>query len=81
MKPFSVSFLGILGIVFFQRMHAVILFIPILVQQTDKQLFHGHLPNTIHIQFWKHACDIIQQNPVASYNIEVFRSEIVSVIV
>ena len=81
MKPLTFSFLRILFIIFFQEVKTIFPFIPVLIQQTDEQLFHRHLPDAIHIQFRQYPRNVIQEYPVAPYNIEIFRPEIIAVIV
>ncbi len=53
----------------------VFLFLPVLIKQPYKKLFHGHLPHAIHIQVRQDPCYVIQQDPVASHNIEIVRPE------
>ncbi len=36
-----------------------LLLVPILVQEPDKKLFHGHLPYPVYVQVRKHPCDVI----------------------
>ena len=65
---------------FYHRFH-LILFIPVFVQQTDKKLFHGHLGNTVNIQFREHSRDIVQEHLIAADDIEILRCKLPLIIV
>ena len=68
-------------VIFADFMYAVLFVIPILVQKPCKKLLHSHLFYAVHIKLRKHACNIVQQNVVTAYNVEILRSEIISIII
>ncbi len=63
------------------RLDMIFLFIPVLVQQANKKLLHGHLPDPVHIQVRQDTRYIIKQDPVAAHNIEILRAETLLIII
>ena len=62
-------------------MYRVLFFVPVLVQKPDKKLLHRHLTDAVHIEFRQNAGNIVQQNVVASNDIEILRPEVLLVII
>ena len=80
-KPFFTALYAVSTVIFADFMYAVLFVIPILVQKPCKKLLHSHLFYAVHIKLRKHACNIVQQNVVTAYNVEILRSEIISIII
>ena len=55
--------------------------VPILVEKSGEQLIHGHLTDAVDVEIGENAGYIIQQNFVASDDIEPLRLEFPLVIV
>ena len=47
--------------------------VPVLVQKPHEKLLHGHLLHAVYVQVRKHSGDVLQQDPVASHNVKIFR--------
>ena len=61
--------------------YRVLFFVPVLVQKPDKKLLHRHLTDAVHIEFRQNAGNVVQQNAVASNDIELLRPEVLLVII
>ena len=64
-----------------QAFDGVFLVIPIFIQKPYKKFFHGHLTHAVDIQVRQDAGDIIQQDAVAAYDIEIIGAETFFIIV
>ena len=64
-----------------QAFDGVFLAIPIFIQKSYKKLFHGHLTHAVDIQVRQDAGDIVQQDAIAAYDIEIIWAETFLIIV
>ena len=55
--------------------------IPVLIEQTDKELLHRHLGDSVYVQIRKYAGDIVQEDAAAPNDIEVFRTEVLLIVI
>ena len=69
------------AVLFLQCMHAHCMLVPVLIQKSCEKLLHCHLPDSIYIQIRQNARDVVQQNAVASDNIEILRAELFVIII
>ena len=81
MKPSIASFHACGLVLFPDGTDSVKSWVPILIEESDKQLLHRHLRHSIHIQIRQDAGDIVQQNPVAPDNVEILRTEFFLIII
>ena len=80
-EPLIASFDPASPIFLIHRAYLMYLGIPVLVEKTHKELLHGHLGHSAHIQVRQHAGDVVQQDPVAPDDVEIFRGEIFFVVI
>ena len=62
-------------------MYHVLFFVPVLIQKPDEKLLHRHLTDAVYIEFRQNAGNVVQQNTVASNDIEILRPEVLLVII
>ena len=80
-KPFVSSLTATDLVIFVQLAYGIFRWIPILIEQTDKQFLHGHLTDSVYVQIRKHAGNVIQQNLITANDVKVLRPKIVFIII
>ena len=81
MKPLIASFDPDRFFIFPDVPDMVNIRIPVLIEETYKELFHRHLRDSVYVQIRQHTGDIVQKDPVAPYDVEVLRTEIFFIII
>ena len=81
MKPLIASFDPDRLFIFPDVTDVVNLRIPVLVEKANEELFHRHLGDSVYVEIRQYAGNIVQKNAVASYDVEILRTEIVFIII
>ena len=81
MKPLIASFDPDRLFIFPDVTDVVNLRIPVLVEKTNEELFHRHLGDSVYVEIRQYTGNIVQKNAVASYDVEILRTEIVFIII
>ena len=80
-KPAASALYAVFLIRAVDGVYRVLCFVPVLVQKPDEKLLHRHLTDAVHIEFRQNAGNVVQQNAVASNDIEILRPEVLLVII
>ena len=81
MEPFIAPLDPCAAVLFVEGADVVYLGIPVLVEEAHEELLHGHLGYAVYIQVRQDAGDIVQEDPVASDDIEIFRAEVLLIVI
>ena len=81
MKPLIASFDPDRLFIFPDVTDVVNLRIPVLVEKANEELFHRHLGDSVYVEIRQYAGNIVKKNAVASYDVEILRTEIVFIII